>query len=306
MNIEQIELFKSTLITTRNYSYYVDWEKVKEFVTSNEFANKINVFNELIGIKDSKKFKDKFYEIIEQSPSIVEIFPLLFALSEKDRKNLERKLFEVYDLSKNKVDSYDFTKNKLLEKKEKERYFIFFKLMGLKKLFSDFLQGNLRDYIVGVLVGLDSNARKNRSGSFFEKLCKDEINKICQKYEITLKCQADLECVSDSLKGKKADFLLWKKVDGKNKYINIEVNFFGTPGSKIDIEKVYKERNEQIKQTNNHFILITDGLGWRNMPNELINDLINSYDFFNYEIAFHKKQLEQKIINIFKLKLVQS
>jgi type II restriction enzyme len=86
------------------------------------------------------------------------------------------------------------------------------------------------DYLLGVEVGLDSNARKNRSGFFLEKMVTEKINEIInedpsiqlfqQKKFKYIKANLGINIPND-LKEKIADTLLIKD----NKGLNIEVNF---------------------------------------------------------------------------------
>lgn len=50
-------------------------------------------------------------------------------------------------------------------------YYDFFVKMGLKNLYQNIIEKSTLDYIAGVLVGMDSNGRKNRGGEAFELAC---------------------------------------------------------------------------------------------------------------------------------------
>ena len=56
------------------------------------------------------------------------------------------------------------------------------KKTGLFKLLSKAKINSLLDYITGVEVGLDSNARKNRTGKVMENLVESYIKKANYKY----------------------------------------------------------------------------------------------------------------------------
>lgn len=56
---------------------------------------------------------------------------------------------------------YSFSKGiNLSDEKSIETYYDFFVQMGLKQLYQNIIEKSTFDYIVGVLVGMDSNGRK--------------------------------------------------------------------------------------------------------------------------------------------------
>lgn len=48
---------------------------------------------------------------------------------------------------------------------------------GILDLLRNKIKGNLKDYIVGVEVGMDTNARKNRTGKIMESLVEQYLIK---------------------------------------------------------------------------------------------------------------------------------
>ncbi|MBY7704696.1 hypothetical protein JIY74_31390 [Vibrio harveyi] len=105
------------------------------------------------------------------------------------------------------------------------------------KLFEDKRITNLHDYILGVEVGMDTNARKNRSGKIMEAIVENQIiqagfekdkNYFSQMTikQISKKFNINLSKVS---KNKKFDFVI---IVGETIYV-IECNYYGTTGSKI-------------------------------------------------------------------------
>lgn len=92
------------------------------------------------------------------------------------------------------------------------------------------------DYLLGVEVGLDTNARKNRSGSFLEKMVREIlIDLVSRKPSIKWREQKSFKYIENefgisappSLRNRKFDHI----VMSKGKAINIEVNFYGGTGS---------------------------------------------------------------------------
>ena len=68
-----------------------------------------------------------------------------------------------------------------ITEKDIEKTLMFIKETGIKSLFIDKKIKNLVDYIIGVEAGLDSNARKNRSGHVMEDIVEAFIKDICEK-----------------------------------------------------------------------------------------------------------------------------
>ena len=153
-------------------------------------------------------------------------------------------------------------------------YYNFFVQMGLENLFVNMLNKSTIDYVIGVLVGLDSNGRKNRGGEAFELACEPLIKKITQKYNLELICQKKFSIlsehinISEDIANRKADFIIHNK--DFSKVLNIEVNFFNGTGSKPEeIIDSYINRQNDLKANNIRFALITDGSCWKQAKNQL-------------------------------------
>ncbi|WP_308507225.1 DpnII family type II restriction endonuclease [Mycoplasmopsis agalactiae] len=145
-------------------------------------------------------------------------------------------------------------------------------------MFTDILKRNVIDYLTGTLVGLDTHDRKNRSGQNFQVLCENLIISVASKYNLTFYKQVRFKDIendnlkfTDGLHNKIADIVLVKN----GKALNIELNYFETGGSKPnEIIESYINRKNELRETGNYFILISDGLAWKqNSHNQLIKHL---------------------------------
>ena len=150
---------------------------------------------------------------------------------------------------------------------------------GLFELLQNHIINNLYDYVLGIEVGLDSNARKNRGGQLMEDLVesyivkagyKKGINYFKQMYlnNIEKKWGLDLSALSgNNTSTKRFDFVI--KTD-KQVYV-IEANFYASNGSKLnETARSYKMLAEESKLVNGvTFIWITDGVGWLDAKNNL-------------------------------------
>lgn len=127
------------------------------------------------------------------------------------------------------------------------------------------------DYLLGVEVGLDTNARKNRSGLFLEKMVTEILNELSSRNsDLVFIEQKTFGYVEDKYHVKIPTALRNRKFDysviSKGKATNVEVNFYGGTGSKpSEIISSYINRGELLSSAGWKFVWLTDGLGWKKM-----------------------------------------
>lgn len=258
---EMIKEFQSTLLESNmTFSYFCDWDKIKKNVE--RYTYEINTLNYLVGAANPK---DKLKEILKKNPETLKVIPLIIAVRDLDIVVIRDPEKPMETLTK-----YDFAK-KLPSDADIKDIISFCEESGVLALFSDFRIKDLRDYLVGVETGLDTNARKNRSGSAMESLISPILNKIkgikiysqskfgklAEKFNIS---------IDEGLKVRKFDYAV---VFGKKRY-NIEVNYYSGQGSKPqEIVDSYINRNNELKRSGWQFIWITDGVGWKSGTNQL-------------------------------------
>ncbi len=295
-NKDKVNIFlKSLLKTNKTYDYFVCWNNV--FLQ--EFDIELNAINALIKIKEDASFRDKFYKLLDVTPSVVSVFPYLIALSKKDREDLleNGKPLDIIRDIKNieQTDQFYFDNLHYDDiKQKKEIYYSFFCEMGLKKLFQDIIKNSTHDYVMGVLVGLDSNGRKNRGGKFFELLCEPQIDKICKNNNLILLKQQSISKIKEygceiprGYGNKKADFIVINQAI--KKAMNIEVNFYNGTGSKPEeIIDSYINRANSFRNSGNSFTLITDGYYcWNNATSQLERGFDEIKNVINYSMLIH-------------------
>ncbi|MDF9627395.1 DpnII family type II restriction endonuclease [Mesomycoplasma ovipneumoniae] len=303
-NSDKVKLFVDSLLNTnRGYSFFVNWNNTKEAM---ENSIELHAMDSLIKCND---FKTKFYELLDKLPEVITTFPLLFALSKAERDKLKKGKMELKIANHIKgvceEFKFDIEGKRRLDDNEKERYYDFFVNMGLKNLFDNIIEKSVTDYVIGVLVGLDSNGRKNRSGTAFEDLCEKLIAPICSEYGITLLLQKQFKVLEDygikvneDIANRKADFILIKdKV-----VLNIEANYYFAAGSKPEeIVDSYINRNNDLNDNKINFILITDGNCWDNEGKNQLNKAFRYISLMNYKMA-ESGCLKSRINEIFNLK----
>ena len=193
-----------------------------------------------------------------------------------------------------------------------EEYTMFMRKTGIFELLESHLIANLYDYVTGVEVGLDSNARKNRTGHAMEDLVESYIvkagfvkdynyykelttAKIKEKWNIDLtSIERKLEETSKD-KNRKAEKRFDYVVKTENQLYVIETNFYSGGGSKLnETARSYKMIQEEIQKVDNvTFVWFTDGKGW----NTARNNLKETFDTMEnlYNILDMKNDIMNKI-----------
>ncbi|MCX7667885.1 MAG: type II restriction endonuclease, partial [Atribacterota bacterium] len=227
------------------------------------------LLNVLIGSID---FEDDLRNILYNYPRVLSVLPLLVALRESRFLLID----EFSEANLNTVE-YDFTPRQLSQN-EVDRIVQFCVQTGLKEFFQKQLRQNLQDYLFGVEVGLDTHARKNRSGDAMEALLtpliraiNEELSRpfvILEQSSFAILAERYGIPVASSLKDRKADWILVQPDD--RSVINIEANFYSGTGSKPqEIVDSYITRFHDLRDHSFAFIWITDGEGWRGQQNQI-------------------------------------
>ena len=246
---EQFETFISQLSETNaTLDYFTDFEKIKSNIS--KISIKLNKLNYLIGKED---LKCAIEELFEENAKVFEVLDILIAV----RKNKNAKTFN-REGKIVQIDSYFNTADKIYE---------FIEDTGLGGIFRNKNITNLVDYVFGVEVGLDTNARKNRGGENMSKAVSLIFDKahIFYKKEVNSTEFPEITSLGSDLK--RFDFVIKTKV----KTYLIETNFYNGGGSKLnEVARAYSDIAPKINQYSNfEFVWITDGQGWLSAKNKL-------------------------------------
>lgn len=244
------EFWDSLSETNTTLDFFVDFEKVTKNVDA--LAIRLNQLNYLLGKED---LKEAVYRLFEANPAAFEVsvFEMLVAVRSKGKQM-------VLDNEQNLKNFSDFFTSA-------DGVWDFIAGTGLSEIFSDKKISNLVDYVFGVEVGLDSNARKSRCG----KLMADQIKKRFRVAGIDFETEVNStefpELTSLGEDRKRFDFVV--KTVAKT-YL-IEVNFYNANGSKPnEVARAYTRLSKEIAPYANYeFVWITDGRGWRASKNKL-------------------------------------
>lgn len=285
---------KNLLLTNRSFNYYVDWTNVTGY---KDMSVEIYAIDSLISVPDVDFF-DKFKTLLIKLPSTIQLFPFLIGLAKEERKNLilgKEKLTVIQDeIDEDDNLEYSFHLNgNSLTDEEINKYYHFFVQMGLKNLYQHIIEKSTLDYIVGVLVGLDSNGRKNRGGAAFELACLPVIESVCKEKKLGLLVQKKFKelrkydfNISVDVENRKADFIVFDPQ--QKKAMNIEVNFYNDTGSKPEeIIDSYINRQQDLSQLGIKFSLVTDGNCWKDASNQLAKGFRHLRYLQNYYLLKH-------------------
>ena len=151
--------------TNATLETFTDFEKVSRNVA--KVAIKLNQLNYLLGKSDLKLAVS---ELFEENPATFEVLDILVAVRSADNKKVLDDSF-----SPVLVKSYFADVNSICE---------FIEKTGLADVFVSNKVTNLVDYVFGVEVGLDTNARKNRGGDIMAAAVAKKLNRKYVGYEI--------------------------------------------------------------------------------------------------------------------------
>ena len=256
--------------TNQTLDFFCDFEKITHNVDNIKLS--LCMLNSLIGTKDLRKSVETIWFRDKTAFSIMDI--LIAVRSEGKKKIIDSKgqcivLDRLFDSVDGVIEYLENT--------------------GLANIFKDGKIKDLVDYVFGIETGLDSNARKNRSGHVMEGRVAQILNEagISYRQEVySNEWNAITEVLGDDKK--RFDFV----IETSNKTYLIEVNFYSDGGSKLnEVARSYSEIAPKINSVLGfEFIWITDGIGWKKAKNKLqeafnfipkIYNLTNIQDFLN-------------------------
>ena len=243
------QLFISQLSETNaTLGYFTDFAKIRSNVK--KIAIKLNQLNYLIGKTD---LKEAINDLYQENPKVFEILDILIAI----RKNKKAKTFnnqgEIVAL-----DSYFYSPDKIFE---------YIQETGLAEVFQNKDVTNLVDYVFGIEVGLDTNARKNRGGDNMANAVALLFNSENLLFESEVSSTLFPEITSLGVDVKRFDFV----IKTRQKTYFIETNYYNSGGSKLnEVARAYSDVAPKINQYPNYeFVWITDGQGWLTAKNKL-------------------------------------
>ncbi|MBR3566155.1 MAG: type II restriction endonuclease [Paludibacteraceae bacterium] len=247
---EQFDLFMSQLRETNaTLDFYCDFPKITRNVAEIEIS--LNTLNYLIGKDDLRAAVEALWN---RDKRVFEVMDILIATRKKDDKK-----YIDNDGSMHSVHSLFRSVDGVMK---------FIEETGLDRVLKNKDVKDLVDYVFGVETGLDTNARKNRSGDITETL----VARIFSNAGIAYREQVsshEFPAISSVLGADQKVFDFVISTNAKT-YL-IEVNFYSGGGSKLnEVARSYTDVAPKVNGVSGfEFVWITDGIGWNSARNKL-------------------------------------
>jgi len=252
-------LMKTLRPSLKLWDYFVNWDKV--FRNTREIEIQLNLWNFLLGKED---FDREFNALLTAHPDIVLAIPAL-VVRDGSNSHLFSIISSIEDVTAQDM-MFDFSQPANTPQ-ARDSALLFVKETGLIRLFKKDGVKNFVDYVLGVEAGLDSNGRKNRSGTSMETVVGATIAEFGKKLGFEFLEQANKAAIAAKWgfdvpvdkSSRRYDFAM---SDGK-KLVIAETNFYGGGGSKLKATAgEYKGLSSLLKTQGFDFVWITDGAGW--------------------------------------------
>lgn len=235
--------------TNQTLDFFCDFDKIHDNVEDIKLS--LCMLNSLIGAADMQSAVETIWR---RDKSAFNVMDILIAVRSEGKKKVLNSLGECVVL-----DSLFKSVDGVME---------FLNDTGLAEVFQLQKITNLVDYVFGVETGLDSNARKNRSGHVMENVVAEilENNGIDYRTEVYSSEWAEMTKALGNDE-KRFDFV----IETPQKNYLIEVNFYSGGGSKLnEVARAYSDIAPKINAVDGfEFVWITDGIGWNSAKNKL-------------------------------------
>lgn len=235
--------------TNQTLDFFCDFDKIAQNVENIKLS--LCMLNSLIGSDDMRKSVETIWN---RDKSAFDVMDILIAVRSEGKKKVLNSIGKcvVMDSLFESVDGVmEFLEN-----------------TGLADIFQTRKINDLVDYVFGIETGLDTNARKNRSGHVMEGMVARvfDKNNIDYRQEVySSEWPAITKVLGDD--EKRFDFV----IQTVQKTYLIEVNFYSGGGSKLnEVARSYSDIAPKINSVPGfEFVWITDGIGWKSARNKL-------------------------------------
>ena len=235
--------------TNQTLDFFCDFDKISQNVEDIKLS--LCMLNSLIGSSDMRKSVETIWN---RDKSAFNVMDILIAVRSEGKKKVLNNLGQSVVL-----DSLFESIDGVME---------FLENTGLAEIFQSKKINDLVDYVFGIENGLDSNARKNRSGHVMEGMVARILseNDIKYRQEVYSSEWPEITNVLGDDE-KRFDFV----IEAENKTYLMEVNFYSGGGSKLnEVARSYSDIAPKINSVPGfEFVWITDGIGWKSAKNKL-------------------------------------
>lgn len=250
--------------TNQSLEFFCDFDKIHSNVDNIRLS--LCMLNSLIGVADMRSAVETIWR---RDKTAFNVMDILIAVRSEGKKKVLNSIGECVTL-----DTLFESIDGVME---------FLENTGLAEVLQSRKITNLVDYVFGVETGLDSNARKNRSGHVMEKMVAEIFNENAIAYRTEV-YSSEWPKITDALGDdeKRFDFV----IEAADKIYLIEVNFYSEGGSKLnEVARSYSDIAPKINAVDGfEFVWITDGIGWSSAKNKLqeaFNIIPNIYNLTN-------------------------
>lgn len=271
---EEFDTFLSQLKeTNQSLDFFCDFDKIEQNV--NNIKLSLCMLNSLIGATDLRQSVETIWN---RDKSAFGVMDILIAVRDDGKKKVLDSLDQCVALSH------------LFESVEGVMEFL--ESTGLSDIFQKQKIKDLVDYVFGIETGLDSNARKNRSG----KIMETTVGKILAAHGIAYREQVNSSEWSELTAVLGEDEKVFDFAFKVNSKVYLcEVNFYSGGGSKLnEVARSYSDIAPKINSVKGfEFVWITDGIGWRSAKNKLQEAyyiIPNVYNLSNIDNFLNKLQ----------------
>ena len=248
--MKDFDIFMSQLQeTNQTLDFFCDFEKIEKNV--NDIKLSLCMLNSLIGATDLRAAVETIWN---RDKTAFNVMDILIAVRSEGKKIVLNSYGQciVLDTLFQSIDGVmEYLNN-----------------TGLADLFQQKKINDLVDYVFGIETGLDTNARKNRSGHVMEGMVASILRKegVNFRQEVySSEWQSITKVLGDD--EKRFDFV----IETPKKSYLIEVNFYSGGGSKLnEVARSYSDIAPKINSVDGfEFVWITDGIGWKSAKNKL-------------------------------------
>lgn len=248
--LEFYRWFDTIQTTNVDLGRLVNWKNIQTNLMA--YEKDLNVLNNLV-CANKGELDQRIEKLWQESPQSFQILPYLLAIRDSEK-------FAWLD-----KENTEHWENLTLEKVKK----LIFN-SGLAEYLTNGQIKDLKDYCLGVEVGLGTHGKKNLAGITMEKVAENLLN----KYQVEYRKQVPVDF---QVNGKKQfDFQI--KLGGKEYYL--ETSFYNSSGSKVsEVIRSYSSVLQKAQNNEINFLWVLDGKGLKSVKELLKEVYLQSKDF---------------------------
>ena len=277
---EFVDTFQDSIVPSSIPSFrFIDWDGIENEIE--KYERQIEAILELEGVSESE-FVEGLADALMNADDTRKWIDFYFeVLGERGNKySALEGVWKFYDIQR-AIDSGDRESARSLADILQE--------IGLQYIVDE---ADIRDHFRGMLVGMESHARKNRQGECFEELVGEQIAAIANRlvdsgYTVHMDAEYTTEYNDESGQKKTVDFALFE--DDELRLV-VEANAYKVGGSKpSEIRRSYNHVAKRMRNDDVAFVWITDGQVWEK---SLTNVLRQSYEDITDLYNLHQAESE--------------